>query len=393
VITVDRVGGSGGYASVTYEVHNGTAMLGTDPAPDSNFAAPPDTTVDPSEPPQFYTGTLVFDTGVNSVTFSVPLLDDGLPGPTLSANLSLLDPQGAAMLGAQSTATLNILNDNLPGAFRFSMPTYVANEAQGSITVDVERDTPGIAVSINYATSGGTAVPGVRYTPVSGTLNFPAGATDESFTIPLNDDMILEGDQTVGLALSDPTNGATLGSPSTAILTIQDDTRDRSGPTVQAVQLIKNQNGGTTALAIAFSKPLNPTTATNLLNYGYSVRTAGRDHNFGTKDDVLIPLNSATYDPSTDTVTLSLGRVIHPPTPFQLTINGSTSVAGVGVGVSDLDGNLLDGVDNGEAGTPFSVVLSGKTGDYHAGSSTVSASVKVSKAPHAKAAVHRADKH
>ena len=236
---------------------------------------------------------------------------------------------------------------------------------------------PGSPWSVHYATSGGSAVPGVRYSPVSGTLNFPAGALSESFTIPFNDDMILEGDQTVGLVLSDPTDGATLGPYGSAVLTIQDDTRDRSGPTVQAVQLVKNQNGGTTALAITFSKPLNPTTATNLINYGYSVRTAGRDHKFGTKDDVLIPLNSATYDPSTDTVTLSLGRVIHPPTPFQLTINGSTSVPGVGVGVSDLDGESPRRRRQRRGrGRRFSVVLRGETGGYGAGSSTVSAGVK-----------------
>ena len=66
----------------------------------------------------------------------------------------------------------------------------------------------------------------------------------------------------------------------------------------------------------------------NLLNYGYSVRTAGHDHIFGDKDDLLIPIISATYDAATMSVTLKLGRPIHPPTPFRFAINESTSVPG-----------------------------------------------------------------
>ena len=85
-----------------------------------------------------------------------------------------------------------------------------------------------------------------------------------------------------------------------------------------------------TKLVVAFDKPLNPTTAVNLVNYGYSVRTAGRDHIFGTPDDLIIPLFAAVYNPSNRTVTLKLERGIDPPTPFLFTINESTSVSGGG---------------------------------------------------------------
>ena len=113
---------------------------------------------------------------------------------------------------------------------------------------------------------------------------------------------------------------------------------------------------------MTFSKPINPVTATNLLNYGYSVRTAGRDQRFGTRDDLLIPITSAVYNPFNLTVTLTFARVIHPPTPFQFAINQATDVAGAGVGVADLAGNLLDGNNNGIPGGPYIRILSGKAG-------------------------------
>ena len=94
------------------------------------------------------------------------------------------------------------------------------------------------------------------------------------------------------------------------------------------MRLITNRQHIVTGLVVTFSKQLNPTTATNLLNYGYSVRTAGRNHIFGTRDDLIIPITKAVYNSTNLTVTLTLGRGIHPPTPFRFTINQSTAVAG-----------------------------------------------------------------
>ena len=63
--------------------------------------------------------------------------------------------------------------------------------------------------------------PGVNYKPTSGTLVFSPGQTSQSFTIPIIHDFQVTGPLTVGIALSNPTQG-TLGTPSTALLTIKD---------------------------------------------------------------------------------------------------------------------------------------------------------------------------
>jgi hypothetical protein len=368
LITIVRVGGSGGYATVQYKVANGTAKLGYVPSPDANYGITPGATPEPTPPgvlPTYFIGTAIFDIGVSQVTFAIPLLNDGYPGDLYkTVNLSLQNSTGPASIGDPATAILKIFDDDPYSQIAFSSSQYEVNELQGTITITVVRSFPDHPVSINYATAGGTAVPGVRYTPVSGTLVFLVGQTSATFKVPIIDDGITQGSQTVGLVLSDPSSSATLGIPSTATLTIDDDTRDRTGPTVNSVRFLTRPGGVIKALVVTYSKPIDPTTAVDLVNYGYSVQTAGRDHRFGDHDDLIIPIIAATYDPSSFTATLTLGRGIHPPTPFRFSINESTNVPGVGVGVSDVEGFLLDGNYDGVAGSPFSVVLKGRTGGF-----------------------------
>src|SRR5262249_47529440 len=115
-----------------------------------------------------------------------------------------------------------------PGTLKLSSSNYSVNEGGGSATITVTRtggsDGP---VSVNYATSNGTATAGSDYTATSGTLNFAAGETSKTFTVPITNDTTVEGDETLNVTLSNPTGGATLGSPATATLTIVDD--DSSG--------------------------------------------------------------------------------------------------------------------------------------------------------------------
>ena len=109
-----------------------------------------------------------------------------------------------------------------PGALQFNAATYSINENGGSATITVTR-TGGSdnAVSVNYATSNGSATSGSDYTAASGTLNFANGdAASKTFTVSVIDDTTYEGNETVTLTLSNPTGGATLGSPSSAVLTI-----------------------------------------------------------------------------------------------------------------------------------------------------------------------------
>jgi hypothetical protein len=78
-------------------------------------------------------------------------------------------------------------------------------------------------VSATLATSNGTADAGQDYVVFNQAVTFADGeATNKTITIQINDDSLVEGAESVSLTLSDPTGGAVLGNPATAILTIAD---------------------------------------------------------------------------------------------------------------------------------------------------------------------------
>ena len=120
-----------------------------------------------------------------------------------------------------------IVDDDLPpaaGTLQFGAPAYSRAEGGGTATITVTRAGGSAgAVSVRYATADGTAGGG-DYTAASGTLSWADGdASPKTFTVALLDDARFEFDETVLLALGDPSGGATLGTTATAVLTINDD--------------------------------------------------------------------------------------------------------------------------------------------------------------------------
>ena len=84
-------------------------------------------------------------------------------------------------------------------------------------------------VTVDYATSDGTAVAGTDYTATSGTLTFEVGESTKTIAVPLIDDTEQDKDKTLTLTLSNAT-GAELGDAE-ARGTIRD-TKDSGAPTI-----------------------------------------------------------------------------------------------------------------------------------------------------------------
>jgi len=114
---------------------------------------------------------------------------------------------------------------------QFSAANYTVNENAGTATITVTRtgDVSG-TVSVNYATSDGTAGQRSDYLATSGTLSFAAGETSKTFTISIIDDAYVEGNETINLSLSNPNPATTsIAAPVTVSLTILDN--DTATPT------------------------------------------------------------------------------------------------------------------------------------------------------------------
>ncbi len=202
-ITVTRTTGTVGAVSVQYATSDGTATAGSDYTTSA--------------------GTLNFADGQGSATFTVPITNDATQEPDETVILTLSNPTGGATLGTPNPATLTIVDNDAPGVLQFSTANFRRGENGGTATVTVTRTVgTGGAVSVQYATSDGTATAGSDYTATSGTLNFAAGQASATFTVAIADDTVLEGGETVNLTLTNATGGATLGTPATAILTVLD---------------------------------------------------------------------------------------------------------------------------------------------------------------------------
>jgi hypothetical protein len=122
-----------------------------------------------------------------------------------------------------STSSDNTVTFNIPGQIQFKSSTFSVNENGSSANIVVTRTGgDGGEVSATFNTSNGTATAGADYTAVNDLIvTFADGdAAEKTVTVPITDDTEQEPDETVNLALTIPTGGATLGSPNTATLTI-----------------------------------------------------------------------------------------------------------------------------------------------------------------------------
>ena len=110
-----------------------------------------------------------------------------------------------------------------PGNLTFSATTYPTGENAGSRTITVNRvDGSNGQITVNYATSNGTATAGQDYTATSGTLIFNNGETAKTFAVSITNDTLDETDETVNLTLSNPSPNVLLTPNATAVLTILD---------------------------------------------------------------------------------------------------------------------------------------------------------------------------
>jgi Calx-beta domain/Right handed beta helix region len=282
-VTVTRTGSSVGTASATVNLTNGNA---TAPGDYNNVAIPVN----------FANG----DTAAKIIT--VPIVDDTLVEGSETVNLSLANPTGSSRvtLGTQSTATLTIADNDIPGSLQFSAPTFSVNEdgtTSAAVTVTRTGGSAG-AVSATVNLANGTALAPDDYNNAAIPVNFADGdTTSKTVTVPIVNDTLVEGSETVNLSLVNPTGNATIGSQSTAALNIADNdsTLQFSAPTFSV------NEDGTTSAAVTVTRTGSTTgTASATVNLANGTALAPGDYN-----NAAIPVNFATGE-TTKTVNIPI---------------------------------------------------------------------------------------
>ncbi len=302
-VTVHRVGGSGA-VGVSFRTDFGNAMAGSD------YTAT--------------TGTLSWADGdFSDRTIVVLILNDDLPEPTETVFVLLSNPTGGAVLGERYFAGVDIRDDDPPQLFQFSSPTYSIGESGKLATIIVTRDGGSAGtMTVDYATADGTAKSGKGrdFTAVAGTLTFAPGETSKTIAVPILDDNLFEGDESLTVTLSNTRGGATLGTKSVASLTIIDQEPGQFVFSNAVVNTVENYGYVT-----IYVQRINGSFGPASVNYSTTDGTAlaGRDYskasgtlNFAdgqTEATFNVPLIDRPTINGTRTLTLSLSLPIGGP--------------------------------------------------------------------------------
>lgn len=205
-ITIERINGSDGEVIVGADTFDGTAVAGQD------YPATAE--------------SLTFADGETEKMIAIPIIDNNTfePDETFQVVLNIIS--GPAAVADPDTITITILDNDTtpPGILHFSSDNYAIREDAGFITISVNR-SGGAAdeVQVSYQTMNGTASAGSDYMPALGTLTFPAGEREQTFTVTLLDDPGAEDFETFTVQLHSVAGVASLGQPATATITLIDD--------------------------------------------------------------------------------------------------------------------------------------------------------------------------
>jgi len=233
-VTATRTGGSTGTVTVDYATSDWTANAGAD------YTAK--------------TGQLTWGPGVTtSQAIPITITNDSEGESSETLHVSLSNPTGGAAIG--SVPAVVTITDNEAGAAQFSLSTRTVTENAGSVVVDVTRTGGSTgSASVNYATASGSALGGVDYQDVSGSLTWPAGEDGiKSFSVPIVDGCDdHEPTEFFTIALSGPT-GATLGNPASHTIFI-DDNDAEIGSTILISPTAYSVLEGATSVTVSVSR-------------------------------------------------------------------------------------------------------------------------------------------
>jgi ribosomal protein L24E len=253
-LTVNLLPASGSTVTVHYASANGSA------------AAPGDYTA--------ASGTLTFAAGETVKVVSVPVAADQVDEANETFTVALDTPTGGATISPTAgSATVNIVDDDGPGISVADITVNEGNSGTRSATFAVSLSAASPQpVSVDYATSNGSARSPGDFARASGTLSFAAGESSKPVNVTIVGDTSDEGDEDFSLGLSSPTN-ASIGR-GVARATILDDDQPSvvvsvsSGPPDASIPGPRVNEGDFGTTAVTFTMTLSvPTQREASLDY------------------------------------------------------------------------------------------------------------------------------
>jgi hypothetical protein len=299
-------------------------------------------------------GTATILAGATSTSVDVPVLDDSIYEGDETVHLDLSNPvHGQGSPNGTGTVT----EDDAAPTISVDSPSVAEGGGTLSFTVSIDA-AAAVDTSVDFATSDGTATDGQDYTGKSGTATITAGSTSTTVDVPVTDDSIYEGNETLTLDLSNPVNGQ--GTPSGTGTITDDDPL----PTLSVDDPTVNEGDGTATFTVSIDAAAGVDTT---VDYATSNGTAAHGQDFtatngtatitagSTSTTVDVPVLDDAMHESDETFSLDLSN----PVNGQGIPSGTATITDddAAPDVSIADANVLEG-NSGTANLTFDVTLS-----------------------------------
>ncbi|HZN35348.1 MAG TPA: Calx-beta domain-containing protein [Pirellulaceae bacterium] len=259
-------------------------------------------------------GTLLFAPGQTSRTVTVLVLADLRDEADETLFVNLTTPANAVLADSQGVGT--IVDDDAAPALSIADATLSEGHTGTknlNFTVSLSAAS-GRTISVQYATSSGSAAAGSDYQPRSGTFTLLAGWTSGTITVPIVGETLAELDESLLVTLTSP-SGASLAD-SQAVGTIQDDDNLSIGD----ITVVEGDGGAATALftitlgvALPHEVRLDYATANGSATAGSDyVATSGTVVMAPgqTSQSIAVPILGDRWDEADETILLNLLRPV-----------------------------------------------------------------------------------
>ena len=286
--------------------------------------------------------SLTFAANESSKTISVPTVEDDIEEQTETFTVNLSNPAGATI--QDGTATGTITDDDGGGDTpTLSIADAAASEGDPVVFTVTLTGTRTGSVTVDYATTAGTASQGSDYTHTSGALTFATNESSKTISVPTVEDTTEEQTETFTVNLSNPSAASIQDGTATGTITDDDDGGGRDTPTLSIADAQANE-GDPVVFTVALtgtrtgSVTVDYATTAGTASQGSDYMHTSRSLTFATNESsktISVPTVEDDIEEQTETFTVTLSN------PAGATIQDGTAT-----------GTITDDDDGGGGDTP-----------------------------------------
>ncbi len=299
-------------------------------------------------------GTLTFAPGVEEQVIVVELNEDQNVEGDEEFTIELTNPVNAVL--ERSVAFITIVDAQVPN---LSIDDVNVNEGdvgdQNTAVFTVTlSDSSALEVTVDYATTQGTATAGTDYVSTSGVLTFPAGVTTQSITVTIVGDTAAEGNETFTVGLSAAVNASI--ADATGEATIIDD--DGETLTLVISPTTFSEGAGSGAALGTLTRNSVGTLLVELESSDTSEATVPASVTFGLNESTATFLVNAVDDDDIDgsqTVTITASSLGNPDVTATVTVTDDEQTRNLIYSYS-IRGNIYGAINQPIAGNGFLVI-------------------------------------